>query len=297
MQIIKTILLGLTVGLAHHLALGSQNDIDITEITPNVLVFATGSGNVVTSVGQDGALLVGTPSVASTSEISRVLAKRTRSSFRYVVIAPHAPDRSQGDAGWGRRGAFVAMQENALQRLGGHTMGATAALPKRLIDLGVDRPRVAFSEVLTFDINGEGVHIVRQGPAYSDADALVHFHVANLLYFGEVFPGDGYPEIDGKQGGSLDGFVKILSSWTDDKFHIVPAHGKVVSGSDVKDFCAMLTAVREHVQRLVDSGQTEDQVLRSNPTAEFDGRWGHGRIGPKAFVREIYASVKTEKHR
>jgi hypothetical protein len=113
MQTIKTILLGLTVGLAHHLALGGQNDIDITEITPNVLVFATGSGNVVTSVGQDGALLVGTPSVASTPEISRVLAKRTRSSFRYVVIAPHAPDRSQGDAGWGRRGAFVAMQETA----------------------------------------------------------------------------------------------------------------------------------------------------------------------------------------
>jgi hypothetical protein len=38
-------------------------------------------------------------------------------------------------------------------------------------------------------------------PGYSDADAIVHFHVANLVYLGEVFPGDGYPEIDPAQGG------------------------------------------------------------------------------------------------
>jgi hypothetical protein len=49
--------------------------------------------------------------------------------------------------------------------------------------------------------------LVHQKPGYSDADTLVHFHVANLLYLGEVFPGDGYPAIDRSQGGTLDGLL------------------------------------------------------------------------------------------
>jgi hypothetical protein len=80
------------------------------------------------------------------------------------------------------------MQENALRRLGGDTMGALGPLPGRLNGLGVGRPRIAFSEVLALDLNGDSVHIVHQKPGYSDADALAHFHVANVFYLGEAFP-------------------------------------------------------------------------------------------------------------
>jgi cyclase len=246
---------------------GSQETVAVTEVTPNMLVFATSTGNVAASVGPDGALLIGTPSAASTPQITSILAGRTKSAVRYVVIAPQDLTHSEGDAGWGRRGAFVAMQENALERLGGHAMGPARPLPRRLIQLGVDRPRVAFSEVLTFDMNGEALHIVRQTPAYSNADALVHFHVANAFYFGEVFPGDGYPEIDPSQGGKLDGFVKTLSPWTNPGVHIVPARGKVMNGADLKAFCDMVTAVRERVQGMLKAGQTEDQVIDGDTAA------------------------------
>jgi hypothetical protein len=53
------------------------------------------------------------------------------------------------------------MQENGLERLGGHVKGPRP-LPRRLVELGVDRPRVALSEVLTFDLNGEAIHIVER---------------------------------------------------------------------------------------------------------------------------------------
>lgn len=45
-----------------------------------MLVFVTAAGNVVASVGRDGALLVGTPPAASTPHLSEVLASRTKSS-------------------------------------------------------------------------------------------------------------------------------------------------------------------------------------------------------------------------
>jgi hypothetical protein len=277
--------------LAGQSAAQNQEAIGVTEITPRVLVFATSSGNVIASVGPDGALLIGTPSAASTAQISSMLSSRTNSALRYVVIYPEDLAHCEGDAGWGKRGAFVAMQENALGRLGGHAMGPPAPLPPRLVELGVYRPRIAFSEVLSFDLNGDSVHVVHQPPAYSDADAITHFHVANTIYLGEVFPGDGYPEISSAQGGELDGFLKQLV-WTSKTTHIVPARGKVTTGADVAAFRDMIVTVRARVKQMIDSGKTEDQALDARPTAEFDARWGHGRVAPDAFVHEIYSAVK-----
>jgi cyclase len=290
------ILIPLVFGLMGRSTIGAQETASVTEITPQVLVFATTTGNVVASVGPDGALLVGTPPAASTPYISSVLANHTKSPARFVVIAPHDPAHSEGDAGWGRRGAFVAMHENALQRIGGNKMGAQDQLSQRFADLGVDRPRIAFSEVLAFDINGDSIHIVHQKAGYSNADALVHFHAAKVIYLGEVFPGDCYPAIDPAQGGTLDGLVSMLV-WTDSSFRIVPARGEVTNGASVKAFRDMIATVRDRVKQLIDQGRTETQILAEHPTAPFDARWGHGRVPPDQFVHEIYSALTSDKQK
>ena len=182
------LLMFVALGLLGSCALAAQ-DASVTEITPHLLVFSTSTGNVVCSVGDDGALLIGTPSAASTTVIAKILAEHTTSPVRYVVIAPEDLAHSHGDAGWGKRGAFVAMQENALHRLGGHLMGTPPPLAPRLAQLGVDRPRVAFSEVLTFDLNGEAVHVVHQKPGFSDADAADSLTYSASLASNASLPG------------------------------------------------------------------------------------------------------------
>jgi cyclase len=276
------------------IAFAVQETVGVTEITPNLLVFSTTDGNVVVSVGRDGAFLVGTPSSASTQQISDALAARTKSPFRYVVIAPQDPHHSEGDAGWQRRGAFVAMHENALQRLGGNVMGAPPPASPRFAELGVERPRIAFSEVLAFDVNGESIHVVHQKPGYSNADALVHFHVAMLIYLGEVFPGDGYPLVDNSQGGTLEGLLTTLAPWTNPAFKIVPAHGKVTDGATLKAFRDMIVTVRARLQHLVEAGKTESEVVAEHPASDFDAQWGHGRVRSDDFVREVYASLSQK---
>lgn len=272
-------------------AFAAQETVGVTEISPTLLVFSTKAGNVVASVGKDGAFLVGTPSAASTEQISNVLVARTKSPFRNVVIAPQDPSHSEGDAGWQRRGAFVAMHENALQRLGGNVMGAPPPPPSQFATLGVERPRIAFSGVFAFDVNGESIHVVHQKPGYSNADALVHFHVAMLIYLGEVIPGDGYPLIDNSQGDTLDGLLTTLAPWTNPSFKIVPAQGKVIDGATVKAFRDMIVTVRSRVQHLVEAGKTESEVVAQHPTSDFDAQWGDGRVRADDFVREVYASV------
>jgi cyclase len=265
----------------------------ITEVSPHLLIFSTSSGNVIASVGPDGALLVGTPSASSTASIAATLRSRTSSPLRYVVIAPEDLAHTQGDAGWTARGAFVAMQENALERLGGHVMGPPKPLPEQLLKLGVDRPRIAFSQVITFDMNGEAIHIVHQPPACTDAESLAHFHVANVLYFGEVFPGDGYPLIDAKQGGKLDGILSLLSAWSRGPWKIVPVRGDVRTAADLAKFRDMIAAVRNRIQQMIASGASEEQVQAAHPTTQFDPQWGHGRVTPAQFVTEVYDALKA----
>jgi len=284
-------LVALSFSLAVNVPLLAQAVVNVTEIAPNLLVYSTTAGNVVASVGKDGAFLVGTPPAASTLQISRDLVARTKSSFRYVVIAPQDPSHSEGDAGWQRRGAFVAMHENALQRLGGDSMGAPPPQPPQFAALGVERPRIAFSEVLAFDLNGEAIHIVHQKPGYSNADALVHFHVATLVYLGEAFPGDGYPKIDNSQGGTLDGLLKTLEPWTDNAIKVVPARGKVTDGGSIKAFRDMIVTVRNRVQKLAQAGKTENEIVAAHPTSDFDAQWAHGHVPPDEFVREVFVSV------
>jgi cyclase len=294
-QAVLASLLTLVPSLASSQPRSASENVAVTDLGPNLVVFTTSTGNVVASVGPDGALLVGTPSLGSTDQISRMLSLRTRSPHRYVVITSEDPGRSEGDAGWQARGAFVAMQENALGRFGGHTMGAPMPLPQRLTQLGVDRPHISFSEVLSFDLNHEAIHFIHQPGGSDDAQVLVHFHMANLLYFGEDFPGNGYPRIDVAHGGNLDGILKVMSGWTDPNLQIVPVHGKVMTGSDVNAYCKMLSAVRDRIQKLVQGGKTEEQILDARPSSDFDSRWGHGSVSPTVFVREIYFAIKANQ--
>ncbi|HEY4813878.1 MAG TPA: hypothetical protein VIH58_04330 [Chthoniobacterales bacterium] len=96
------------------------------------------------------------------------------------------------------------------------------------------------------------------------------------------------------QGGTLDGLLKTLSGWTDDKFRVVPARGKVTTGATVKVFRDMIATVRDRVQQMISSGQSEKQILTEHPTTDFDATWGHGRIQADAFVREVYDAL-TER--
>jgi hypothetical protein len=49
--------------------------------------------------------------------------------------------------------------------------------------------------------------------------------------------------------------------------------------------------VRERVQKMIAAARTEDQIVAEHVTADFDARWGHGRVTPDAFVREIYHAL------
>lgn len=263
--------------------LRAQQPAPFTELSPGALLFATAAGNVVAVVTPEGAFVVGPLSLASTAGIQAALSPRTPSPVRYVIAAPRGLAQGEGDGGWGHLGALVATHEDAWGRL-----GDPARLPA-----GTAAPVAAFSEVLKFDLGGHAIHIVHQKAGYSDADVLVHFENDELVYLGESLPGDGYPVIDAEQHGTLDGLIQTLSPWTRNGPRFVPARGPILRSSDVMALRDMLVTMQGRVRAMVQSGQTADQVVAAHPSAEFDARFGHGRVTPDAFVREVYRAVSA----
>jgi len=119
----------------------------------------------------------------------------------------------------------------------------------------------------------------------------VHFHIANLVYFGRAFPGDGYPDIDLARGGSLDGLITQLTPWTDGSMRVIPMRGEPTDGNTVREFLEMLKTVRDRVDKLISQGASEQKVEAADVTKEFDGRWGrHGRTASRLFVHEAFLS-------
>ena len=46
--------------------------------------------------------------------------------------------------------------------------------------------------------------------------------------------------------------------------------------------------------QLIDSAS---QVIAEHPTAEFDAKWGHGRVPAEAFVQEVYRDLTQKKEK
>jgi len=68
----------------------------------------------------------------------------------------------------------------------------------------------------------------------------------------------------------------------------------VTNGAVLKTFCDMITIIRDRVQSRIKAGRTEAQIIAEHPTAEFDDRWGHGRVSPDAFVGAMYRALTDQ---
>ena len=88
--------------------------------------------------------------------------------------------------------------------------------------------------------------------------------------------------------------LNTIDPWTADAtFKVVPARGAVSNGQGLKEFHDMIVTVRARVKRAMESGRKEADVVAEHPTAEFDAKFGNGRVKGNEFVREVYDALAT----
>ncbi len=248
-------------------------------VAGNVFTLTGAGGNVGMCVGDDGILLIDSDYAA-----------RGKAPLRFVVNTHWHFDHVGGNEKLARAGALLIAHENVRTRMSteqrlGHIERRVPPSPAGAL------PSLTFRDTLTLYLNGDEVRIVHVESAHTDGDSLVLFRNANVLHVGDLYFNGGYPFIDVRAGGSLDGMIRAIDealALTNESTRIIPGHGRVSGVADFRAYREMLVTVRDRVRALVNEGQTREAVIAASPTRELDEKWGRGAFPPDAWVGIVY---------
>jgi cyclase len=272
----------------------SKVEVKMVPLAGSVSMLEGSGGNIGVLVGTDGVLVVDDEYAPLVPKILAAVKQLSPKPVRFVVNTHWHGDHTGGNAGMGTEGAVIVAQDNVFKRLS--TEQYSAFMKKSIPPSpAIALPVVTFADSLSFHFDGEQVDVFHVVPAHTDGDSILWFRKANVVHMGDVFFNGLYPFIDTGSGGSIDGMVTALDTVLgriNDETKVIPGHGPVGSKADLKKFRDMLATVRDRIRKAIQQGKTQDQVVASKPSAEFDAAWGNGFLKPDAFVAMTYAGMK-----
>ena len=299
----------------HRPTYGPSGSIEVLPVQGSVYLLAGGGSNVVVQVGDDAVLVVDTNTAEMGDKMLAAIRSISKAPIRYIVNTSADRDHAGGNAvlaasagapvnAFLGQGARVYAHENTYTRLAHPPDGSNPA-PVALW------PTDAFtSPRKTLFVTGEPIEIIHQPAAHSDGDVMVFFRKSDVVAAGDVFVLDGYPVIDPKRGGSLQGVIDALNRLVEiaiPEFNtlggtrIVPGHGRITNEIDAVEYRDMLTIIRDRVALLVGEGRTLEQVHAARVSLDYDGVYG-ATSGPwttEAFIaaayRELSAAAARER--
>lgn len=139
-------------------------------------------------------------------------------------------------------------------------------------------PETTYSENWKMDLGDETVHTTYFGPGHTGGDSVVYFEKANVVHMGDLVFNRMNPFTDRPSGGSMQNWVKILSTVADeypsDAIYIF-GHAKPEFGvtGDKKDLDVMknyLSAVLDYAQKGIEQGLSKGEIMDKKSLEEFD---------------------------
>jgi cyclase len=260
----------------------------------------TGAGATITvQVGDEGVLLVDSGVAAASDAVRREIDKLAPGKpIRYVINTHWHPDHTGGNVSLSRpstdsQRAAIMAHERVYASLSKHN------LPAGELDMDT-----FFGKARTIYFNDEPIEIINVAAAHTDGDTLVFFRKSDVVSVGDIFGTYGYPRIDKKDGGTVDGTLNALNRIIDiavAEFRqqggtiVIPGHGRLCDETDVVEYRDMLSIVRDRVRESVKAGKTLDQVKAERPTLDYDGLLGAdaGDWTTDMFLTALYESAAT----
>jgi cyclase len=322
LMLATAVLLGTTVLAQVTCAQQNQNpdnaEIQILPVQGNVYMIVGSGGNITLQMGQQGVLLVDTGSAQLSDRVIAAIRKLSAKPIRIIINTNVDPDHVGGNeiiskAGVSvmggvvaysaqdvQRGAPILAHENAFNRMNG-MVGGKPTLPPGAwpTDPYSHSPKKLFS-------NDEGIEIIHVPAAHTDGDSIVFFRRSDVVSAGDIFVTTGYPVIDLKRGGSIQGILDglnlildltIAKQEVEGGTYVIPGHGRICDQFDVLEYRDMVTIIRDRVQDMIKKNKTLEEIKAARPTEDYDARYGAG-TGPwttDMFIDAVYNSLITTK--
>lgn len=284
--------------LAQQLPDFSKAEVKLTSLTPNLyLLKSVNEGNILVLTGPDGVLLLDDSYAQMFDKITAAVAKVSGGkAIRFVINSHIHGDHIGGNELMEKAGATVIAHENVRSRMikGGYNpvfnQTIQPAAPGAL-------PQITYTDKMTIHFDGETIELIHAPPSHTDSDTIVYFKNANVLDMGGVYGNNkGYPFVDQSSGGVFAGVIaaeeKVLPL-INEKTRIFADQGEAENKKTLQASHDMLVAVRDRIQKLIDEGKSEDEVVAAKPTKDFDKAWAKGPFLTGDFMaREAYRSLK-----
>jgi glyoxylase-like metal-dependent hydrolase (beta-lactamase superfamily II) len=274
----------------------SKVEIKATKLSSNFYTLEGAGGTIGVLVGPDGIFMVDDQFAPLTTKIVAAIKQISDQPIRFLVNTHVHPDHTGGNENFGKMGVVIFARDELRDRLA-HPLPAAAGTP------GVPAPAAALPIVtyegrVTLHMDGEEVELIPVRRAHTDGDTLVYFPNSDIIMTGDFYRSIQYPNIDRANGGSLNGTLDglgLVIGLAGPNTKIVPGHGPVVSRAEVMANRDMILVIRDRVAQLIAQGKTQDEVLVSNPTSEYDARVPNSKETSQRFVVQLYAELKPAK--
>lgn len=294
MSRLKILFVSLVFGFSNPAFSQRFDDVKITTIpvTDQIYMLTGAGGNIGLSIGDDGVFIIDDQFAPLTEKINTAIKSLSNADIKFLVNTHFHGDHTGGNENMTKLGATIIAHDNVRQRM--------STTPKRD---GTNQPEsalpvITFNDKMSLFINGEKVGVFHIDNAHTDGDALLYFTKNNVLHTGDTFFKGRYPYIDLNSGGSVNGYieaVKLGLKLSDEQTKIIPGHGDLSNRTEYEFFLKMLEDLKEAVQREIDSGKTEEEIVsNSSITKTYDDlNYGSGFISSERIRRTFYNSLKN----
>jgi len=275
----------------------SKVEVKTTDLGNKTYLLEGAGGNVTVAVGTDGIIMVDSQFAPMHDKLKAAIEKISPLPVKYLINTHYHGDHTGGNAAFHKDGATVVAQDNIRVRLaaGNAPNGLTGAK---------QAPQPA--DALPTDTYSGGTKIVQVGGrkaqlnhvynSHTDGDTWVFFDDANVLDTGDTFGNTGrYNTIDFANGGDIRGLIRAADAYikvSNYQTKIVPGHGKLANKADMSAWREMLITSRDRIQKLINEGKTEQEVLAAKPLADLDAKWAANPQQAENWTKMVYNSFK-----
>ncbi len=264
--------------------------IKANELAPGMWLLDGAGCNVVAVKGSASSLLVDGGYAKNSKALLAAAAKATGNKQVATLINTHwHPAQTGSNEVIGAAGGTIVAHEVTQKYL---------ARPITSVDYeGLYGPlAVAGRPTVTTRTNGAikfGPHQVEYGylpAAHTNGDLYVHFPEADIIVAGGPVQSESWPLLDYRNGAWLGGLVKAhekLAKLATGQTRIVPANGRVLSGTDIQDQHAMFAAFHEQMVVWQNKGWDSGDCIAARPLKNFEERYGD----PAPFIRGAFLSL------
>jgi len=273
----------------------SKVQIKTTKISDNFYTLEGQGGTIGVLTGPDGVLMVDSQFAPLTAKIVAAVRQISDKPIRFLINTHVHGDHTGGNENLGKMGVTIFAREQLRERLIHPAPAANGTVPASAPEGAL--PLVTYSGPVSFHMNGEEVRLIPIPRAHTDGDTLVRFVNADAIMSGDFYRSVQFPNIDRANGGSLNGMLDGLAyiiGQAGPTTKIIPGHGPTVDRNAVMAHRDMILAIRDRVAKLVDQGQTVEQVVAAKPAADYDGKVQEAGTSRDRFVGQLYAELKTK---